>query len=90
MLGEIYSEDGRPVMAALAVDRNNKFIDIEGYNVISSAYARGKNYESGIRNYQNLINTSVIRYIEPNKKEPIYGVHHSGYNCRQLTPHTVL
>lgn len=64
VLGEVYAADGRPVLASMLIDQNDYTIDIDGYNVITSSYAK----DNAIKKYQRIIDTTVVRYIEPDKK----------------------
>lgn len=62
ILGNLISKKGEPVMVSLLVDPKNKSGIIQDFGIITSAY--GKN----LNNLQKLINSSNIRYIEPDKK----------------------
>lgn len=84
ILGDLISKEGEPVIVSLLVDPKNKSGIIEDFGIITSAY--GKN----LNNLQKLINNSNIRYIEPDKKEPINGCQYSGSNCHHLQPNMVL
>lgn len=84
ILGNLISKEGEPVIVLLLVDPKNKSGIIQDFGIITSAY--GKN----LNNLQKLINNSNIRYIEPDKKEPINGCQYSGSNCHHLQPNMVL
>ena len=60
LFGEALDADGKPVLVALELSPQNKSGEIRDFAVIASAY--GKN------NTQNLIDTSDILYVDPNKK----------------------
>lgn len=62
ILGELFTKDGKPVIASLLVDPQNNAGEIQDFGIITSAY------EKKITSLQNLINNSKIRYIEPDKK----------------------
>lgn len=62
ILGDLISKKGEPVMVSLLVDPKNKSGIIQDFGIITSAY--GKN----LNNLQKHINSSNIRYIEPDKK----------------------
>lgn len=63
VLGELYTDRGIPVMASVLIDPKNKDGLVEDFGIVSSSYAK-----ENIERYQNIINKSTIRYIEPNKK----------------------
>lgn len=61
-LGEIYSEEGIPIMLSLLVDPKTKAGIVQDFNIITSVYAKNN------KDYQMLINRSTIRYIHKDKK----------------------
>ena len=63
VLGELYTDKGMPVMAAILIDPKNKKGEVEDFGIISSAYTK-----ENIGRYQNLLNNSIIRYINPDEK----------------------
>lgn len=62
ILGDMVSKKGEPVLVSLLVDPKSKSGVIEDFGIITSSY--GKKLSS----LQKIINSSTIRYIEPNKK----------------------
>ena len=64
VLGEVYAADGRPILASMLIDQNDYTIDIDGYNVITNSYAK----DNAIKKYQRIMDTTVVRYVEPDKK----------------------
>lgn len=59
MLGEVYDAAGNPVLVALELKPTGKNAEIQDFSKIASAY--------GKKNVQNLLNTSDILYLDPNK-----------------------
>ena len=62
MFGDTVTQNGKPVMVAMALHPTTRTGEILDFGVITSAYGRRKN------NAQNLIDSSHIRYIDGNKK----------------------
>ncbi len=62
ILGELYTDKGIPVMAALLVDPYNKRGELQDFGIITSAY------DKKVKSLQNMINNSTIRYVDSNKK----------------------
>ena len=60
VMGEVYANDGKPVLAALELSPQNKRGEVMDFAVIASAY--GKNA------VQSLIDSSEILYVDPDKK----------------------
>lgn len=60
VFGETVDADGHPVLVALELSPQNKHGEIRDFSVIASAY--GKN------NAQQLLDSSDILYVDPNKK----------------------
>ena len=65
VLGEVYGTNGVPVMAALKFKNVGQRNNLEDYSVVTSSYARGK--DDTVKATQNLIDTSEIKYVDPNK-----------------------
>jgi hypothetical protein len=60
LFGETMDADGKPILAAIELSPQNKRGEVRDFAVIASAY--GKN------NAQNLVDTSELLYIDPDKK----------------------
>ena len=60
--GEVCTNDGKPVMVSLLIVPKNKNGEILDYAVFTSAYGRRKN------NLQNLIDKSLMYYVNPKKE----------------------
>lgn len=58
--GDIQGENGKPVMVALRTDLKGGVNSVENVSKITSAYTR--------RNAQNLLNTSEVLWVNPDKK----------------------
>ncbi len=61
VLGEVYTSDNIPVMAAIKIYPTNKDGNLEEFEIVSSSYSRP------IKQYQNFLDNDVIKYINPDK-----------------------
>lgn len=68
MFGEVYGENGLPVMAVLELLPTKKGIALDELKVVNSYTKAPENAEPDIKYTQALINASEILYIDPNKK----------------------
>ncbi len=70
MFGEVYDVDGVPIMAVLELLPTNKkhTIILDEIKVTSSHSRKDRSNPSSITQTQNIINTSNILYVDPNKK----------------------
>lgn len=60
LFGETMDADGKPVLAAIELSPQNKRGEVRDFAVIASAYRNN--------NAQNLVDTSELLYIDPDKK----------------------
>jgi len=69
MFGEVYDGDGLPVMAVLELLPQNyaKTLVLDEIKVTSTHSRKNLNKPSDMTQTQNIINTSEILYVEPNK-----------------------
>lgn len=58
--GELYDEDGKPIMVSVKIDSKNRAASIGNIAIVTSAYARSNN--------QYIIDNSKILYVNANKK----------------------
>ncbi len=61
ILGEVYTSDNIPVMAAMKIYPTNKDGNLEDFGIISSSYSKS------INQYQYFLDNDVIKYINPDK-----------------------
>ena len=62
MFGDAKTNNGKPVMVSLLLHPETRTGEVLDYGVVTSAYGRRVN------NAQNLIDTSIVRYIDQNEK----------------------
>ncbi len=70
MFGEVYDGDGLPIMAVLELTPTNikGNLTLDEIKIASTHSRKNSNNPSSMTQTQNLINTSDILYIEPNKE----------------------
>ena len=70
IFGEVYDGDGLPVMTVLELLPTNrdKSVVLDEIKIVSTHSRKAENNPGSILQTQNIINTSEILYVEPNKK----------------------
>ncbi len=76
--GQASASNGKPIMISIRVGLKGGVSSIENVSKITSAYTR--------RNAQNLINTSVVKWVNPDKKRTTYWMYSFGLQLPSATP----
>ena len=68
ILGEVYGDNGIPVMAALRFTPNKDGVHIDKLEIVNTYTKTNPNAEPSIKGTQELINSSEILYVDPDEK----------------------